>query len=52
MEIIYQAILSGFFAGIVASGVSLLIEKLGGRIGGIIGSSPTTMIPAIVGLFG
>ena len=33
MEIIYQAILSGFFAGIVASGVSLLIEKLGGRLG-------------------
>jgi hypothetical protein len=46
-----SAILSGIFAGFVASLVSIAIEKFGGALGGILGSSPTTLMPAAVGLW-
>jgi hypothetical protein len=46
-----SAILSGILAGIVASLVSIAIERFGGAVGGILGSSPTTLMPAAVGLW-
>jgi hypothetical protein len=46
-----SALLSGLFSGAIASLVSALIEKYGGNIGGILGSSPTTFIPACIGLW-
>jgi hypothetical protein len=46
-----SAILSGLFSGIVAALVSIGIEKYGGNVGGILGSSPSTIIPAIAGLW-
>ncbi|KAJ3323136.1 hypothetical protein HDV06_002148 [Boothiomyces sp. JEL0866] len=50
-SIIYSAILSGIFSGLVAALISIGIEKFGGRVGGVLGSSPTTLIPASIGLF-
>ncbi len=43
-------ILSAFFAGAVAIGVTLAIEKWGGVVGGFLGTLPTTIIPAAVGM--
>ena len=40
---------SALFAGIVAIGVTLAIEKLGGRAGGLIGTMPSTIVPASIG---
>jgi hypothetical protein len=50
-DVIPSALLSGFFAGIVAALVSIGIEKFGGAFGGILGSSPTTLMPAAIGLW-
>jgi hypothetical protein len=57
---------AGLFAGLVAIGVSVLIEKFGGIVGGtlginfdsvnnllfltVLGASPTTIIPAGIGI--
>ena len=40
---------SALFAGLVAIGVTLAIEKFGGRAGGLIGTMPSTIVPASVG---
>ncbi|KAJ3313978.1 hypothetical protein HDV04_001284 [Boothiomyces sp. JEL0838] len=50
-SVIVSAILSGIFSGLVAALISVGIEKFGGRVGGVLGSSPTTLIPASIGLF-
>ena len=44
-------VLPALFAGTVAIGVTVAIERLGGKKGGLIGSIPTTIIPASFGLF-
>jgi hypothetical protein len=43
--------LSAIFAGIVAIGASVCVEKFGGRLGGLLGSIPTTIVPASVGFW-
>lgn len=43
--------LSALFAGIVAVLVTVSIERLGGIRGGIIGTLPSTIVPAAYGLF-
>lgn len=48
---ILNAVLSGLFAGLASSLVSVGIEKLGGALGGLIGSSPSTLLPAVIGLW-
>lgn len=45
------AALSGLSAGLVAVGVTLLIERLGGLRGGVLGTLPTTIVPASLGLW-
>ena len=40
---------SALFAGLVAIGVTLAIEKFGGRTGGLIGTMPSTIVPASIG---
>ena len=40
---------SALFAGLVAIGVTLAIERFGGRIGGLIGTMPSTIVPASIG---
>ena len=44
-------ILAAFFAGIVAILVTVLIERYGGAIGGVLGTIPTTIVPASIGIF-
>ena len=44
-------VLPAIFAGLVAIAVTLVIERLGGRKGGLIGSLPTTIVPATAGIF-
>jgi hypothetical protein len=46
-----QALGSGAFAGLVATLVTVLIEKCGGLVGGVLGSSPSTILPASVSFF-
>jgi len=43
-------ILPALFAGVVAIGVTVAIERWGGRIGGLIGSMPSTIVPATIGM--
>lgn len=42
---------SGLLAGGVAIGATVVIERLGGRLGGLIGTLPTTILPASLGIF-
>jgi hypothetical protein len=46
-----MAMIPAGLAGVVAVGVTLAIERWGGRIGGILGSMPTTIVPASVGIY-
>ena len=44
-------ILYGVFAGLVAILVTVAIEKFGGFIGGVLGTVPSTIIPAAAGVY-
>jgi len=44
-------LLPALFAGLVAIGVTLAIERWGGRAGGLIGTLPSTIVPAAIGIF-
>ncbi|KAI8905233.1 hypothetical protein DFJ77DRAFT_479369 [Powellomyces hirtus] len=46
-----SAVLSAFCGFVAAIGVTVAIERLGGRIGGVLGSTPTTIIPATWGMW-
>ena len=39
------------FAGLVAIGVTVAIERMGGKKGGLLGTLPSTIIPASIGLY-
>jgi len=45
------SLVTAAYAGVVAIGVTVAIERLGGRLGGLIGSIPTTIIPASLGFW-
>ena len=47
---IFNTITAALFAGFVAIAVTLLIERYGGAIGGILGTIPTTIVPAAAGM--
>jgi len=42
--------LSAFLAGLVATGVTLAIERWGGLVGGVLGTVPSTIVPAAAGM--
>jgi len=42
---------SAAFAGLVAIAVTLAIERWGGVVGGILGTLPTTIVPAAIGMY-
>ena len=44
-------LLSAIFAGFVAVLVTVAIEKWGGIIGGVLGTLPTTIVPAAMGMY-
>ncbi|MCH2137376.1 MAG: hypothetical protein MK101_12515, partial [Phycisphaerales bacterium] len=50
-DILYGALPAAAFAGVVAVGVTIAIERFGGRVGGLLGTLPTTIVPASVGIF-
>jgi hypothetical protein len=41
---------AGFFAAVVAVGVTVAIERLGGIVGGALATLPTTIVPAAIGI--
>ena len=45
-----SVLLSAFFAGLVATGVTLAIERWGGLVGGVLGTVPSTIVPAAAGM--
>lgn len=46
-----DVLVSALFAGAVAILITVAIERLGGRLGGLVGSMPTTIVPASLGLW-
>ena len=46
-----SVLLSAFFAGVVATLVTVAIEKFGGRTGGVLATVPTTIVPAAIGMY-
>jgi hypothetical protein len=52
LTVAFSSILvSALFAGIVATAVTVAIEKWGGLIGGLLGTAPSTIVPAAVGMY-
>ncbi|KAI9187792.1 hypothetical protein H9P43_002183 [Blastocladiella emersonii ATCC 22665] len=47
----WSVVVSGLMAGVVCTLVTVVIEKFGGVVGGILGSMPTTIIPAALGFY-
>ena len=45
-----QVLVPALIAGAVAIGATVAIERWGGRVGGLIGTLPTTIVPAAVGI--
>ncbi|KAG2387898.1 hypothetical protein C9374_000748 [Naegleria lovaniensis] len=45
----FNSFMSGLFAGVIAILVTVIIEKFGPQIGGVIGTLPTTIVPAAIG---
>lgn len=46
-----SVLLSALFAGIVATAVTVAIEKWGGLVGGLLGTVPSTIVPAGIGMY-
>ena len=46
-----SVLLSAVFAGVVATAVTVAIEKWGGLIGGLLGTVPSTIVPAGIGMY-
>ncbi|MDA7491979.1 hypothetical protein N8392_00365 [Candidatus Poseidonia sp.] len=44
-------LLSAVLAGVVATAVTVAIERWGGLIGGLLGTAPSTIVPAAVGMY-
>jgi len=44
-------LVSAALAGIVATAVTVAIEKWGGLIGGLLGTAPSTIVPAAIGMY-
>ncbi len=46
-----DALPAAALAGLVAVGVTVAVERFGGRVGGLLGTLPTTIVPASLGIF-
>ena len=46
-----SVLLSAVFAGVVATAVTMAIEKWGGLVGGLLGTVPSTIVPAGIGMY-
>ena len=47
---ILTAVASALFAGCIAAMATFVVEKLGGVKGGILAATPTTIVPALIGM--
>jgi len=47
-----EVLVPGFFAGLVAMAVPAAIERFGGLTGGLLGTVPSTIVPAAIGIRG
>ena len=50
-RVVQTILMSAVFAGLVAIAVTVAIERWGGVIGGILGTLPTTIVPAAIGMY-
>ena len=50
LEFLHQAWWPALLAGVVAIGVTMAIERWGGTLGGLLGTLPTTIVPASLGI--
>ena len=50
-QLLMNALYSGIFAGVVAIGATVALERLGGVLGGILATIPTTIVPASIGFW-
>ncbi|MBO85291.1 MAG: hypothetical protein CL927_08025 [Deltaproteobacteria bacterium] len=46
-----SVLVAGVSAGLVAIGATVAVERLGGRLGGLLGTLPTTIVPAAAGIW-
>lgn len=46
-----SVVVAGVSAGLVAIGATVAVERLGGRLGGLLGTLPTTIVPAAAGIW-
>ena len=51
IAVLASAVPAALFAGLVAVGASRAVEHFGGRVGGLLGTLPTTIVPASLGIF-
>lgn len=51
MEGLLAAWWPALFAGLIAIGVTVAIERFGGVVGGLLGTLPTTIVPASLGIW-
>ncbi|TNF34719.1 MAG: hypothetical protein EP329_06950, partial [Deltaproteobacteria bacterium] len=51
VPVLENAVPAAIFAGVVATGVTVAIERFGGRLGGLLGTLPTTVVPASLGIW-
>ena len=49
--VLSSILFSAVFAGIVATAVTVAIEKWGGLVGGLLGTVPSTIVPAGIGIY-
>jgi hypothetical protein len=49
--VVFKVLFSAVFAGIIAVLVTRAVEKFGGAIGGVLATTPTTVIPASIGIY-
>lgn len=50
--VLFELALPAMFAGLVAIFSTIAVERLGGMVGGVLSSIPTTIVPAAIGLWG
>ena len=52
LEILADVGVLALFAGFVAILATVVVERFGGSLGGVLSSLPTTIVPAAIGIFG
>lgn len=49
--VLASILVSALLAGVVATAVTVAIEKWGGLVGGLLGTAPSTIVPAGIGMY-